>query len=244
MDRPSGEILPQEKRATYEKILGGIPDVLFILSGNIVWDGRKFRSTTYQDSDQHGMLGGKARVIVGAELAKYFPETKIVPTTHTNPALPSEASVMEQELIRLGVPREQILKEEQSFSTHSELVEMVKLASLHKWEHVGIVTSDYHVPRVQEMYEYLEALSSDEIFQKQLSEFRTTTKVTFVEAESILPLRSKHYVKLIEDAKKTEEYARRLDSEKGGREDLKKKQYDMSSGRTRSTVAPNTDKAA
>ena len=64
-----------------------------------------------------------------------------------------EALVMQEELIRQGVPAEYILTDAESFNTRQNIANAVKLLEGRDVQRVLIVTSDYHLPRAMAIAE-------------------------------------------------------------------------------------------
>lgn len=214
----------------YSEMMGGIPDVLFVLSGAITHKGNRnyeYSSTSYADEDEHGILGGKARIIAAAELGKFFPEVTIVTTSRVEPDQPTHASVMAKELIAMDIPESQIVLEERSNSTRTEIIEMVKLAQANGWRKIVVLSSDYHLPRIQEMFSNLKNLSNDEdeTFNEKLAWCRGNVEIHFMAAEDILPIRNGHYASLVHKAGMTEQYRKRVASEQEGIEQMRNGQY-------------------
>lgn len=212
-----------------------MPDAIFVLSAGIKKVVRKngttrYRSTAFSDLDPRGLLGGgKARVIAAAELALAFPRTFLVTTSHVEPDLPSHARVMADELEKYKVPRERIILEEKSTSTITELVEMLSLANEREWNSVWLVTNEYHIPRVQEMYNCLSSLVSaqNKEFTRNLIAFHEKNPtIVLVSAEQVLKsCRGCHYVYLFEKVEKTQAYAGRVAAEAHGIECLRNGTY-------------------
>jgi hypothetical protein len=229
----------QEKQEKYTEMFYGIPDALFVLSGGVKKIAHpsgepEYISTDYSDSDPYGMLAGKARVDAAAEVSHYLPTTKIVTTTH-GPSLeqPGDATVIHayvltHELLQLGVPAERIIPEIKSTNTLTELQEMEKLIARHKWHHVGIITFELHAERTAVMLRHLAELS--DLLDQELKESleyveREKARIVIVKAEDILAQISSHYKHLIEYARTTPSYQRRLSSERQGIEAIKKHAY-------------------
>lgn len=228
-----------EKPVKYTEMFYGLPDAIFVLSGGVKKiaqsaEVQEYISTDYSDSDSYGMLAGKARVDAAAEVSRYFPYTKIVTTTHTPSHDKSSgtsivnAYVMADELKQLGVSEEQIIPEVKSTNTLTELQEMVKLVTRHKWHHIGIITFELHVERTAVMLNHLQELSSlkDRELKESL-EFmeREKPKVVIVKAEDIMLHSGSHYKHLIEHARTTPSYQRRLEAEKIGIEAIENRTY-------------------
>ncbi len=222
-----------EKKEKISNFLGIKPDAVFILSACIVKDpasptGLGFRSTTYNDLDNNGLLGGgEARVRAGKELADVFSDAIIVTDSFfpTDPqGAPTHALVMAKELEILGVSKERIVLEENSTNTVTEMVEMVKMASKNNWNYIAVVTGDYHVPRAQEVFDRLPILMSlDDDFLATFGLWKG--KVIFVSAEDILSILDENYHTVVENLHKNPLYQKRLESETKGLRDLKAGKY-------------------
>jgi DUF218 domain len=229
----------EKKRDTYTKMFQGVPHAIFILSGGVkkivqASGEAAYISTDYSDSDPYGMLAGKARVDAAAEVSRYFPITKIVTTTHSpSPEKSSNTSILHayvlaDELKRLGVPEEQIIREVKSTNTLTELQEMVKLIAHHQWHHVGIITFELHTERTSRMLNHLAELSdlaNQELKESLAYVVRENPSVVIVKAEDVLLDVSSHYKHLIEYARTTSSYQRRLESERKGIEAIEKRTY-------------------
>ncbi len=225
------------RREAYEKILmeeseeNRLPDAVFLSSGGIKkTKDEKFKTLSYSDYDYHGFVsGGKARVISGAELAKTFPELKIVTTSVVEPDYPSHASVMAAELKERGIPEDQIILEEKSIDTITELVEAVKMAARENWKNIAFISNGYHLPRFRETFNRLESLmekGEDPEFNEAFEKFQKEKgSVGFISAEHILESTSNHYKNLFEKVEKLEAYSKRLEAEKKGLEDLRSGRY-------------------
>lgn len=224
----------KEKIEKYKQLLNK-SKAIFILDSDIKEISQKdhYRSTSYKDLDSHGFLaGGHARVIAAAEIGKYFPEVKLITTSYYQPDKPIHAEIYARELEKLSIPKNQIELEKKSTSTLTSLIEMVKLAKNHDWKEMSILTSDFHVPRTQEMYHQLKDLAenfnlADEEFSKAWNYFKKEggLKISFIVAEEILLLRDSRYKTIIEEVKKTEAYKKRVESEKKGVKQLKEGTY-------------------
>lgn len=215
-----------------------LPESVFILSGGIKPESVArdnpeddgYRSLAYSDTDGGGLIsGGKARVIAGAEIAKHFPEITIVTTSVEKSGDLSHASVMKEELMHRGVEEERILMEEQSTNTVSELTEMLLLAIENGWKKIGLVTSEYHIPRVSRMLELLEPISRDvsSEFANALRKYQDgELEVVMIPAESVLESVSSKYKLLFDQVRNSKEYNLRQAAEAQGITDLNNGSYD------------------
>ncbi|MDP2648508.1 MAG: YdcF family protein, partial [bacterium] len=131
------------------------PDAIIVLSGGSVpLDNGKagaegFRSSSYDDRDAFGTLGGYARVRAGAVLAKRFPEACVITTSKRGDEPVTHAAIQAQELQELGVPKERIILEERSENTESQLRESFSISAKRGWKHIAVVSNEYHIPRVR-----------------------------------------------------------------------------------------------
>src|SRR5215469_17381970 len=102
---PSGEFEhDQAERQEIEKLCGGEPDALSILSGSVVKRGlregsARYSSGSYEELDVAGLLnGGKARVIAAVEIARFYPNMAIIANGNTYENCPRDAEIMQLEL--------------------------------------------------------------------------------------------------------------------------------------------------
>jgi DUF218 domain len=226
-----------EKAEKINEIFRIRPDAIFVLSAGIIpietpRGDAQYKTTAYSDVDHKGFLGGgKARIIAAAEASSFFPEAPLVTDSYSaqkSGEEPTHAEVMAEELQHYGVPKERIIKEERSVDTITELVEMIKLAALHKWHNIAVVSNAYHIPRIQEMYRQLDTLASkdDTDFGAAMKEVaQNPIEISFVSAEDILPIRSEHYVKLIEEMENTSAFKNRVAAEEQGLKQLREGTY-------------------
>lgn len=224
------------KSVIYQELLGTKPDAIFILSGGISRKGTNeellWKPTSYASEDHMGLFGGgKARVLAAAKVAPFFPETRIVVNSSVaKPGKPIEfhSKVYADELMKAGVPNEQIILQTESNNTATELLMLMKLSKENDWKEVVVLTNDYHVPRVVLMFDNLGQIISNEIAPDlpELKEsFLRNTRVRFVAAEDVLSVVSPHYQRLIARAQEGESFRRRLQAESNGIDDILKGTY-------------------
>lgn len=185
------------------------PDVIVIITGGTICnaDG-EYRSTSYNDGDAFGTLGGYVRVEAGAILASEYPKAKLVTTGRggAGKGKPvTHAAVMERELLELGVAPERILREEVSTTTMDGLIQACDLAQKHHWKSIIFVTNEFHLPRVQAMWNTLD----------------TSIEAHFISAEDVIVRVRPEFSKTFEDIKATSAYKKRLESEARGIEALR-----------------------
>jgi len=226
------------KRREIERLCGGTPDALSILSGSVV--RRELRNRTaryssgsYNELDVAGLLnGGKARVIAAAEIARFYPNLAIIANGNTYQNAPPDARIMKEELGRYGASLNHVLLQEKSYSTFTEFVQLVKFVADHKWRRIVIVTNEFQIPRAQELLRQIDTLqdpygvSKDPDFRTALPVFRELApEVVFVAAEALLPLRHSWYQKIVDRAKASPGWKKRAAKEGQGLKQLQDGTY-------------------
>lgn len=226
-----GEKLASIRTVLREEFNGENPDALFVFSGGIrqVPGTDRYRTFGYSALSEHGIAtGSRTRVIAAAKIAEAMPELLLVTNSFNrfDPHEPTMARVIRDELVRRDVNPGRIELEESSFSTITQLMEMIKMATANSWGKVSILINEYHLPRTREMYERLDSIVDDDEFQADFQEFRSRGgQVVFVSAETIMRLASKHYKKYLEAVEKTPAFAATLASEQQGLKDLRAGRY-------------------
>ena len=224
------------KRQKIDKIFQGKkPDAIVVLSADIIESPHRtegYQSTSYADLDVRGLLGGgKARVLAAVEVAHYFPNARIITdSSDRDPSRnrPTHAKIYASEIERLGVPKDRLLLEEASINTITELVEIIKMASLHGWHHVAVISNDYQLRRIQEMLDQLPSLANpnDEDFIQALERFRQQKgEITPINAEEILLVRNPRYASLLKQVRASDAYRKRAEAEAQGVKDLQEGRY-------------------
>ena len=64
-----------------------------------------------------------------------------------DPKAPSESSVMKDEMIRYGIPEEDIILEEKSNSTLTNAIESAKIIREMDFKRIGLLTSFWHLKK-------------------------------------------------------------------------------------------------
>jgi len=175
-----------------EKVTGTLkPDTIAVLQGGIVGG----RSATYEDRDAFGTLGGRARVEAAALLAKQFPQAVVLTTDAVNAS----------ELEALGVaPGRIVFAGPDGNNTFAAL----KTIAAHAHGTVGIVSSEYHLPRVRAFCALI-----------------AFGRVEYISAEAVLAAADPAFQKTFDEVKKTPAYKLRLESEARGIEAIKRGNY-------------------
>lgn len=176
------------------------PDAIIIFPGGVVLlpDGSS-RSTTYEEGDAFGTLGGRDRVEAAAVLAEKFPGAYLVTTS----------AVYAAELAMLGVAQERILEGGNSSNTQAGVSVALSLAQEKGWKHMLFVSSGFHGPRIEAFYE----------------QAKSPVAATFVSSESVLAPKDPAFAEYFEKAKKSTDYQKRLSAEEQGLEAIKKGTY-------------------
>lgn len=154
----SREVGPNPERART------LYDVVVVLGGNIRQgsDGR-WKTTSYKEGKEKS-IGAHARTLAAAELYKLGEAKTFILSTGKTTTLPgtnipdqntpTEASVMKNEMIRYGIPEENIILEEVSTTTLTNAQEVAKILRAHsEFKKVGIMTSFWHLERSMVMFE-------------------------------------------------------------------------------------------
>lgn len=209
---PNTSALESEKKKIYERLCEGKPDVLFILARGVVENKAtgEFKSLGYGDTDPHGMVGGaKARSIAAAELHHFFPDSLVVANSLIQQMPASMARVTAQELKKRGVEQEKIIIQENSYSTFTELIELIRLIVQNNWHNVAVIANEFHIPRAQAMLAHINDLHDPNGYSKKPEVQEALRKIkeiqsvhiAFVSAEEVLLMANPHYKKVIDAAR-------------------------------------------
>lgn len=226
-----------QKRETLEALCSGVPDALFLLSGvSEVIDSKtkekKYKPGSYADVDWKGfMTGGKARALALVELAKHFPEAVVAVNSNTfnihDPLAPTDAEVMAEFVKRKGVEMGRVLMQDQSTTTFTELIELLRYVAKYEWKHPVVVAGESQKLRAEEMFRQLDTLQDpdgawrDPEFREALEKAKNLgTVVTFVSSEDVLPIRDPRYSELISAARNTDTWRNRENMDRKAFDDL------------------------
>jgi uncharacterized SAM-binding protein YcdF (DUF218 family) len=162
-------------------------EVVVILGGNIVKSGDQFITTPYEKGTKKS-FGAQGRVITAALL--YHNGVSgcfILSTGKTDPedkGAPSEASVMQAELLAFGVPETCMHLEENSKTTEENARELVKLFTTEQFKQkrtIAVITSSWHIRRTDAFFKReglhaegrkIKYISSDTMISRYLPELR------------------------------------------------------------------------
>ena len=176
------------------------PNAIIIFSAGIMpLPGGGWRSTTYEESDAFGTLGGRDRVEAAALLAKKYPTAYFITTS----------PVYTTELAALGVVRERILEGENSSNTQTGVSAALDFAQRKGWKQILLLSSGYHLPRIEAFYE----------------QTRSDIKATAISSESVLAQNDSAFAEYFEKVEKSSDYQKRLAAEEQGLEAIKNGTY-------------------
>lgn len=224
----------QEKPRSVAELIGEAPDAVVVVSGASKYNDKKgrYEMGSFSDVDDSGLVaGGKERVIAAVEMYNSFPGSTFVATSqNADPTIPTYASIIVAELIRMGIPAEKVVEENQSYRTVDGLKHTLLLSRERGWNKIVFLTSGYHVPRVRTMLEHILEFSQDKEEQALLLDIKKAIErgvfvVQVVSADDILPFRSKHYDTYLDTVKELPGYQARVASEQKGVQDIKTGKY-------------------
>jgi uncharacterized SAM-binding protein YcdF (DUF218 family) len=156
-------------------------DAVIILGAGIVKKAEEFVTTTYADSDSFGMLGGHMRVLAALELHKKQLAPTFIFTTGISAKsialygkdIPTEAAIYSQEFRSLvhecSLAEPTILLEDQSANTLQNMQQCLAIISAHGWHTVAVVSSDYHIARVEALISLLAGAATPNVAITYLS---------------------------------------------------------------------------
>ena len=183
-------------------------------------DGR-WRTTNYDECDNFGVSGDRLRVVAAKYLYNKNPEQLIIVSGGKGqlkdiPDAPTVAEIIKKELTELGIPEEVIIKEEKSGNTFQQLEELKKIIKEKGLKNIGLLSNEWHLPRIKAMLEQLDEL-------REISESAT---VEFLPAEEIcLEYDKEAWQEMIEKARESEALKERIGREENGIEDIREGRY-------------------
>lgn len=136
------------------------------------------------------------------------------------------ASVIKKELVKRGVKEERIIEETNSFSKITQITEMIKLSVANGWERIAMMTNEYHLTRIQTIFEQIGTIVEDSEFQEILAMFnRQGSRVAFICTEPIMRIANPLYAVYLSRVEETPQFQHTLATEAKGLEDLKAGRY-------------------
>jgi len=134
-------------------------DAVAVLCGGLRYDGDAYHPASFTDSDQHGMLGSQIRVLAAADLYRagcagvFLFSTGISQKSRARfgPAVPAEAVVYAEHFRAEAGAGPAVLLETGSVNTAGNCAAIAAAARHHGWSRLAVVTSEYHLARVQQL---------------------------------------------------------------------------------------------
>ncbi len=181
------------------------PDVIIVFSaGTIPYEENgqtRWRTTTYDNTDAFGTMGGRDRVEAAALLAKKYPHAYVVATSRRMTGESTTlAEVYAAEIVSLGVARRRIIEERESTTAGTQVQEAVRLATEKGWNKLLFLSSEFQLSRIRAFYE----------------QTKSDIAVEFVSSESVLTAADPAFAERFAEIQKTPAYQKRLASEARG----------------------------
>ncbi|MBI3046051.1 MAG: YdcF family protein [Candidatus Harrisonbacteria bacterium] len=201
-------------------------DVLVIFGGGLVKEGGRWRTTTFDDTgDNFGISGDRLRVIAAGFLYKENPKQLIIASGgkgQLKDVLPGKitlASVIKEELVKLGIPAKNIIKEEKSGTTYQQLKELQKILKGGVFRSAVVISNEHHLPRILAMIKYVADL-------RPLKKMLNLSKLKIKSAEDIvMEYEPEAWRKIITRARKSRAMKERIKLEKQGVRQIKNGTY-------------------
>lgn len=181
-----------------------------------------WRTTNFSEGDNFGVMGDRLRVVAACYLHKDNPRRMIIVLGGRGqlsniPGAPTVASVIKKELAELNVPENLIVTEENSSNTYHQLLELKNIVQEMRLQKLIVVSSRYHLPRVQAMLENL----------PELKTLRGICEINFVSAEDVVAPRDERWREIIKSVYESEDMKARIRLEEKGTKDIKEGKYEF-----------------
>lgn len=197
---------------------------VFVLSGGLIKDERGVWRTYKPENGKENVFGAtdsRWRILATYYFCKNNPDVIAFvfggKGTLVN-ELPEEltlADVMADELKELGISEDRILKEKETNNTYEQLVKIIELSKTNNIENIYILSSEWHIPRIEAMINYKDSLVS-----------LRNKNVVFLGAEEILLKYDKNkYQKEVDMERNNEGAKLRMEKENNGVEQIKNGTY-------------------
>lgn len=266
------------KKDVYLKLINGnAPDALCIMGGGLSRhkinhkNVKNYIKFLYQGNKPNSINGTEARVIAAVELFKYFPTIKIVTLSHklkpvffhflnylietTGIRKISLAKKMANELLKMDIPKSQIIICEKSTSTVTEIMEIIFLSAKNNWKNIVLISNDYHIQRIKDLLHEIRQ-GTEEFYQKILQDISTKeeqkklrqlfetlsfgiiklknegAKIIAISAESILSEKGRIYHEVVKEVEKEKAYKNVEKNEEKGRIEIIKGNYNFNNNNT------------
>ena len=195
--------------------------ITFILGGSAVKSPEGgWHTTDFSEGDIFGILGDYVRPKAAAVLFRAKKINHIVVLggkgqLSNKPGAPYISEVIRDELIDDGVPQDRIETERKSGNSLEQLMACATIVKKRKWNpgDVGLLSNDYHLPRLQAMMETFESL-------------KILRDCELISAEAVLmEYQSEEWREIINTAYRSKSMKLRMVLEKKGVEDIQSGKY-------------------
>jgi len=231
-----------EQLEQYKTKCEGVPNVIAVLGRGLEFTedaegNTRAKTTGYLGKEVHGNVSGSlAGVYATAELAKYFPDARIMTNSYVEKTGEQHAEVIAAELHHLGVGADRIIIQKESFSTYSELLELIRLIAKHKLEHAVVVVNEFVVRRARAFLAHIHDVGDRAGYRerpgiaealREYEELRRNGKarITVVSSEEIISLINPWFRGVVEAARKLPEWQETLRIEESGADAIEKGEY-------------------
>lgn len=195
-------------------------EIFIVLGGGLFKEPNgSWRTTDFNDAgDEYGILGDRLRVVAASYLSKEGPNLKLIVSGGRGqlieiPDCPTLSTVLRKELTELGVNAENIVEENTAHNTYQQLKNSLALVQKLHFSRVGIISNEYHLPRVAVFLEHIQA---------------PNIHIELVSAEKILiESAPEDWKQPIENAYASEVMKKRIALEQKGVRDLKEGKYKL-----------------
>jgi len=145
-------------------------DVVVVLCGGLSRTGDVYAPTSFSDSDEFGMLGATVRVLAAQKLYWQNAADTFLFSTGVSekqiakfgPDVPPESHVYRDHFLA-GIKNDHrksareraaptVLVEDVSVNTAANLLEISKLSGRYGWKNMAIISSEYHISRIEALY--------------------------------------------------------------------------------------------
>lgn len=179
----------------------------------------KWRTMNFDEIDGERLVtGDKVRVVAANFLSKKDPNLKIIVSgskgrlSHIEDC-PTLATVLKRELIDLIVKPKNIIEENRSTGTFMQLKKSLAIAKKLKLSKIGIISNEYHLPRIKEYLKHIPLLNC---------------RVKLISAEkTAIENDPKYWNPIIKKAYTSEDMKKRIALEKKGIQDLREGKYKL-----------------
>ena len=196
--------------------------IIVIFGGSLIEDkGGHWRTTRFNEGDDFGALGDYLRVAAAGYMHTNEHNLNFLACGGKGQlkniySAPFISEVVKQELINLGVPKNQIETEKKSSTTYEQLAELSKYVKNKKLKNLGIISNEHHLPRIKYMIK----------FGPKLRALKKMPSLKLISAEKIcLQYDFPKWSKEIKKAYVSKAMKQRIKVEKQGINDLKKGRY-------------------